>query len=122
MSRVVRLLLELADFGDERVERERSSGDMTKHPHVSAAVMLLVGDGLVTEERFREYFGDAVRELQRMGYLKKGTLKSTAKGIKLSNELMRTERFYELMESYEKLLEKFRKGEEESYRGRVPLR
>jgi len=122
MSKVVRLLLELVDSGGDRVERERSSGDMTKHPHISAGVMLLVGDALVTEKQFREYFSEVVRELQRMSYLKKGTMKSTAKGIKLSNELMMADRFHDLMDDYEKLLEKFRKGKEEPYRGRVPLR
>lgn len=123
MTRIVRKLLELTDSGGDRTQISRSTGNMTKFPHVAAGVMLEVGDGIVSKEVFKKAFSDTVKELQRLGYLKKGTLKSTAKGMKLSAALMETEKFYDLMDDYEELLKKLRNGNQETpYRGRVPLR
>lgn len=122
MSRIVRGLLELTESaGGDALVQVRASGDMTKFPHIAAGVMLELR-GRRREKDFKEAFGVVVKELQRMGYLKKGTLKSTAKGLKLSKQLQASEEFHELMEEYDALLKRFREGRKEPYRGRVPLR
>ena len=101
---------------------KNSNGDHTKYPHVAVAVMLLLEGRGKTGPNVNKAFADAVGELQYKRYLKPGTVKSTAKGIRMAHDLSMTKGYRELMDEYEKMLKKIRKGAPRPYRGPVPFR